>query len=98
MRLPDPASLSLEGLAALPLGGQSSTPLGPLANIGLTTSPNQFHHIDGARVFDILAVPTTTPGAAIAAANQALAGLKLPPNYRISFGGLYPLLERAAMD
>jgi cobalt-zinc-cadmium resistance protein CzcA len=97
LRLPDPASLSLEDLAALPVGNQSDTPLGQLADIGLITSPNQFHHIAGARVFDILATPTTTPGAAIGAATEALADLNLPPNYRISFGGLYPLLERAAV-
>jgi cobalt-zinc-cadmium resistance protein CzcA len=97
LRLPDPTSLSLDDLAALPVGNQSDTPLGQLADIRLITSPNQFHHIAGARVFDILATPTTTPGAAIATANEALADLNLPPNYRISFGGLYPLLERAAV-
>ena len=97
VRLADPASLSLDGLAALPVGSQSNIPLGQLADIGLVTSPNQFHHIDGARAFDILATPTTAPGAAIAATKHALAALKLPPNYRISFGGLYPMLERAAI-
>ena len=97
VRLPDPASLSLQDLAALPVGGQSNTPLGQLAAISLVTSPNQFHHIDGARTFDILATPTTAPGAAIASAKDALKTLRLPANHRIGFGGLYPMLERAAI-
>ncbi|OYV44148.1 MAG: acriflavine resistance protein B [Acidocella sp. 20-57-95] len=97
IRLPDPSSFSLDDLAALPVGDQSTTPLGQLAMISPVTSPNQFHHIDGARAFDILATPTTAPGIAIAAANRVLDHLKLPPDYRISFGGLYPLLEHAAI-
>ena len=97
IRLPEPASLSLDDLASLPIGSQSNTPLGQLADISLVTSPNQFHHIDGARAFDILATPITAPGAAITAANHALADLKMPPNYRISFGGLYPILEHAVV-
>ena len=97
IRLPDPAAFSLDDLAALPVGEQSGTPLGQLADISLVTSPNQFHHIDGARAFDILATPTTAPGSAIAAAKAGLAGLKLPPGYRIAFGGLYPMLENAAL-
>ncbi|WP_291426141.1 efflux RND transporter permease subunit [Acidocella sp.] len=97
IRLPDPAAFSLNDLAALPVGSQSGTPLGQLASISLVTSPNQFHHIDGARAFDILATPTTAPGTAIAAAKRALASLKLPPDYRIAFGGLYPMLERAVL-
>ena len=96
IRLPDPASFSLDDLAALPVGHRSATPLGQLSSIHLVTSPNQFHHIAGARAFDILATPTMAPGTAIAAAKRALQGLHLPPNYRIGFGGLYPMLERAA--
>jgi multidrug efflux pump subunit AcrB len=97
IRLPDPASLSLDDLAALPVGGQSGTPLGQIASIDLVTSPNQFHHIEGARAFDILATPTAAPGTAIAGAKQALKDLHLPPNYRIGFGGLYPMLEHAVV-
>jgi multidrug efflux pump subunit AcrB len=97
IRLADPASLSLDDLAALPVGSRSNTPLGQLAKIGLVTSPNQFHHIDGARAFDILATPTTAPGAAITDATRALKAQHLPPNYRIVFGGLYPMLEHAAL-
>lgn len=96
VRLADPASLSLADLAALPVGNDGSTPLGQLASINLVTSPNQFHHIDGARAFDILATPTTAPATAIADATAALKSLNLPANYRIAYGGLYPMLERAA--
>jgi len=97
IRLPDPASLSLDDLAVLPVGPHGDIPLGQLARIGLVTSPNQFHHIDGVRAFDILATPTTAPATAITDARRALQDLHLPPNYRISFGGLYPMLENAAL-
>ncbi len=97
VRLADPSALSLASLATLPVGNQSSTPLGQLARISLVTSPNQFHHIGGARAFDILATPTTAPGSAIANARQALSSLQLPADYRINYGGLYPMLERAAL-
>lgn len=97
LRLPDPRLLSLEGLDALPVGPGSATPLSALADVSLATSPNQFMHIDGARALEILATPTTAPNIAIAQARRALAGLKLPPGERIVFGGLYPMLERAAL-
>ncbi|MDE8347652.1 MAG: efflux RND transporter permease subunit, partial [Acidocella sp.] len=96
VRLADPALLSLSGLAALPVGQHSGTRLGQLADITLATSPNQFHHIDGARVFDILATPTTAPGTAIADAKAALRSVHLPPGMRIAYGGLFPMLEHAA--
>ncbi|MDE1905262.1 MAG: efflux RND transporter permease subunit [Rhodospirillales bacterium] len=94
LRLPDSRLLSLAALNALPIG---TTNLGALADVSLTTSPNQFMHIDGARVLEILATPTTAPNIAIAQAKRALVGLKLPPGERIVFGGLYPMLERAAL-
>ena len=97
LRLPDPNSFSVDDLARLPVGPQSNTPLGQLARVTLTTSPNKFQHIDGARAFDILATPTTAPGTAIATATRRLAGLRLPPGFHIGFGGLYPMLERAAL-
>ncbi|MCB5944362.1 efflux RND transporter permease subunit [Acidocella sp. KAb 2-4] len=97
LRLPDAALLSLQGLKALPVGSASATPLGTLADISLATSPNQFMHIDGARALEILATPTTAPNLAIAQAKRALAGLTLPPDERIAFGGLYPMLEHAAL-
>ena len=97
LRLPDPGLLSLQELGALPVGPESAEPLGALADVSLTTSPNQFMHIDGARALEILATPTTAPNIAITQAKRALAGLKLPPGERIVFGGLYPMLERAAL-
>jgi cobalt-zinc-cadmium resistance protein CzcA len=97
LRLPNPHLLSLAELRALPVGPGSATPLGALADVSLTTSPNQFLHIDGARALEILATPTTAPNLAIAEARRALASLHLPPGERITFGGLYPMLERAAL-
>ena len=96
LRLPDPASLSLDDLAALPVGPAGDIPLGQFADIRLVTSPNQFHRLNGARAFDILATPTTTPGAAIEGARQALRDVHLPADFRVAFGGLYPMLEHAA--
>ena len=96
LRLPDPASLSLDDLAALPVGPSGDTPLGQIADIRLVTSPNQFHRLNGARAFDILATPTTTPGAAIEGAREALRDVHLPDDFRVAFGGLYPMLEHAA--
>lgn len=97
LRLPNPHLLSLTQLRALPVGPGSATPLRALADVSLTTSPNQFMHIDGARALEILATPATAPNLAIAQAKSALAGLKLPPDERIVFGGLYPMLEHAAL-
>jgi cobalt-zinc-cadmium resistance protein CzcA len=97
LRLPDARLLSLAQLRALPVGPGSATPLGALADVSITTSPNAFMHIDGARALEILATPTTAPNLAIAEAKHALAGLQLPPGERIAFGGLYPMLERAAL-
>ncbi|MBW4025365.1 MAG: efflux RND transporter permease subunit [Proteobacteria bacterium] len=97
LRLPDPQLLSLDELRALPVGQAGATPLGALADVSLITSPNQFMHIDGARALEILATPTTAPNLAIAQAKRALAGLTLPPGERIAFGGLYPMLEQAAL-
>jgi cobalt-zinc-cadmium resistance protein CzcA len=97
LRLPNPHLLSLSALKSLPVGLNGATPLSALANVSLTTSPNQFMHIDGARALEILATPTTAPNLAITEARRALAGLKLPPGERIVFGGLYPLLENAAL-
>ena len=94
LRLPDSRLLSLEALKALPIG---TTNLGAMADVSLTTSPNQFMHIDGARALEILATPTTAPNIAIAQARSAMAGLKLPPGERIVFGGLYKELEHAAL-
>jgi cobalt-zinc-cadmium resistance protein CzcA len=97
MRLADAPDTSLAALSRLPIRTRGWTPLGELANLNLIETPNQIRHIAGARALDILATPTGTLGGAIAAARHALSGLKLPPGYRIAFGGLYAELERAAL-
>lgn len=97
MRLADAPETSLAALARLPIRTDGWTPLGQLADLDLVETPNQIRHIAGARALDILATPTGTLGGTIAAARQALSGMKLPPGYRIAFGGLYAELERAAL-
>jgi multidrug efflux pump subunit AcrB len=97
VRLAGAPSQSLAALRRLPIRTDGWTPLGQLANLTLAATPDQLRHIDGARALDILATPTGAPGAAIAAARRALAGLKLPAGYSFAFGGLYPELEAAAV-
>jgi multidrug efflux pump subunit AcrB len=97
MRLADAPDRSLSALSNLPIRTQGWTPLGQLAHLSLIETPNQIRHVAGARALDILATPAGAPGGAIAAARRALSSLKLPPGYRIGFGGLYVELEGAAM-
>ena len=97
VRLGGAPNQSLAALRRLPIRTDGWTPLGRLANLTLAATPDQLRHIDGARALDILATPTGAPGAAIAAARRALAGLKLPAGYSFAFGGLYPELESAAV-
>src|SRR5487761_79451 len=97
VRLADAPDTSLGAISRLPIRTDGWTPLGELANLNLVETPNQIRHIAGARALDILATPTGNLGGTIAAARQALSGLKLPPGYRIGFGGLYAELERAAL-
>lgn len=88
---------SLQALKELPIhctGGW--TALGHLAKLKMVTTPNQIRHIEGARALEILATPNGPLGSTIASARRALAGLHLPPGYRIGFGGLFPQLEHAA--
>ncbi|HUY84271.1 MAG TPA: efflux RND transporter permease subunit, partial [Steroidobacteraceae bacterium] len=96
LRLADAPQMSLGALARLPIRTDGWTPLGQLAHLDLVETPNQIDHIAGARALDILATPNGTLGSTVAAARQALARVKLPPGYRIAFGGLYAELERAA--
>ena len=96
MRLADAPDTSLSALRRLPIRTGGWTPLDELANVSLVETPNQIRHIAGARALDILATPAGNLGGTIAAARRALSGLKLPPGYRITFGGLYAELERAA--
>lgn len=97
VRLTNAPDESLGALGRLPIRTAGWTPLGQLANLKMVTTPNQLRHIDGARALDILATPTGPLGSTIASARRALAGLRLPPGYRIGFGGLYPELENAAL-
>jgi multidrug efflux pump subunit AcrB len=97
MRLADAPDSSLAALARLPIRTRGWTPLDELARLRLVDTPNQIRHIAGARALDILATPHGTLGGTIAAARRALAGLKLPRGYRVTFGGLYAQLERAAL-
>ena len=88
---------ALTDLAGLPIRTTGWTPLGELANLQLIDTPNQIRHEAGARALDILATPKGAFGSTIAAARRALASLALPAGYRVSFGGLYPELERALL-
>ncbi|MDE2489253.1 MAG: efflux RND transporter permease subunit, partial [Elusimicrobia bacterium] len=89
---------SMTGLARLPIRTSAGwTPLGQLARLSLTVTPNQLLHIDGARALEILAVPTGPLGRTIAAAREKLSGIALPAGYRYAFGGLYPEIEKAAL-
>ena len=97
MRLADAPDTSLGALRRLPIRTDGWTALDELANLSLVETPNQIRHIAGARALDILATPSGTLGGALVAARRALAGLKLPPGYRITFGGLDAELERAAL-
>jgi len=98
VRLAQAPDLSLPALRNVPIRSRGWTTLGQLANLKLVSTPNQLRHIDGARALDILATPTAPLGTVIAAARRALQGLHLPAGYRISFGGLYPVLLHAALS
>jgi len=97
VRLAGAQQETLRELRELPIRTRGWTPLGELARLRLVATPNQIRHVEGARALDILATPTGTLGSAITAAKRALAGLRLPAGYRVSFGGLYPQLEHAAL-
>ncbi len=97
-RLADAPARSLRQLGSIPIETRDGwTPLGQLARLRWVSTPNQIRHIDGTRAVDILATPRGSLGSAISSARRALAGLSLPPGYRIGFGGLYPELEQAAI-
>ena len=97
LRLAGARDLGLEGLRHLPVRtAKGVAPLGSLARVALVTGPNRIRHVDGSRAMEILATPLGPLGATEAAARRALAGLKRPAGYRVSFGGLLPRLEHAA--
>jgi len=97
VRLASAPALALAALRQLPIRTAGWTPLGRLATLSLVTTPDQFHHLAGARELEILATPQGPLSATIAAARRALRGLTLPPGYRLSFGGLLPELESGAI-
>lgn len=98
LRLADAPQKSVAGLAALPIQTHAGwTPLGQLARISLVKTPEQIRHIAGTRALDILATPNGPLGSTAAAARHALAGLHIPPGYRIQFGGLDARLEQAIL-
>jgi multidrug efflux pump subunit AcrB len=97
VRLADAPQESLDALSRLPIRTAGWTPLGQLATLKMVTTPIQIRHIDGGRALEILATPTGPLGSTIASARGALSSLRLPPGYRIAFGGLYPQLEDAAL-
>ncbi len=97
MRLAAAPQISISALSHLPIRTHGWTPLDQLARLKLVETPNQIRHIAGARALDIMATPDGSFASTITAARRALEGLKLPPGYRITYGGLYGQLERAAL-
>jgi cobalt-zinc-cadmium resistance protein CzcA len=98
VRLADPTHLSVEQLRQIPVMANGWAALGDLANVSMKTGPNVIRHLDGLRAIEILATPTAPLGQVISEAKKSLATLKLPADYQVQFGGLYPQLERAALN
>ncbi|BCG03008.1 multidrug ABC transporter (plasmid) [Paraburkholderia sp. PGU19] len=98
VRLADPAHLSIEQLNQLPIMASGWVALGQVADVRMATGPNVIRHLNGLRAVEILATPTAPLGQVISASRQALATLALPAGYEVKFGGLYPQLERAALN
>ncbi|MGF6466117.1 efflux RND transporter permease subunit [Paraburkholderia youngii] len=98
VRLADPTHLSVEQLRQIPVMANGWAALGDLANVSMKTGPNVIRHLDGLRAIEILATPTAPLGQVISEAKKSLATLKLPAGYEVQFGGLYPQLERAALN
>ncbi len=97
LRLADAPGIGMAGLRGLLLRtGEGWTPLGQLASVHLVQGTNTIRHIDGARAVQILATPTGPLGSTISEARRALAGLTVPPGYRVEFGGLLLELEQTA--
>ena len=97
LRLPDAPYLGLDQLARQPIHtARGWVPLERVAHLELQIQPNQLRHLNGGRAVEILATPQGPLGSTIAAARSALAGLTLPPGYRVEFGGLYPELVHTA--
>ncbi|MGH8112433.1 MAG: efflux RND transporter permease subunit, partial [Rhodanobacteraceae bacterium] len=71
-------------------------PLSRVARLQLQAQPSQLEHFGGERALIILATPLRSLGSVVADAKTALRGLKMPPGYRIAFGGMYPELIHSA--
>jgi cobalt-zinc-cadmium resistance protein CzcA len=98
VRLADPTHLSIEQLNQLPIMANGWVALGQVADVRMATGPNVIRHLNGLRAVEILATPTAPLGQVISASKQALSTLSLPTGYEVKFGGLYPQLERAAIN
>ncbi|TAN03447.1 MAG: efflux RND transporter permease subunit [Rhodanobacteraceae bacterium] len=93
LRQADAPYLDLAQLAREPIFTPKGwVPLSQVAKLDLQAQPNRLEHFGGERALTILATPLRALGSVAADAKAALHGLKLPPGYRISFGGLYPEL------
>jgi multidrug efflux pump subunit AcrB len=98
VRLTDPTQLSVEQLNQIPVMASGWVALSNVADVRMATGPNVIRHLNGLRAVEILATPTAPLGQVISASKQALATLSLPAGYEVKFGGLYPQLERAALN
>lgn len=98
LRLANPEQASVEQLRRLPILANGWASLGTLADINMVTGPNIIRHLGGLRAVEIVATPTAPLGQVIADSQKALSTLHLPPGYQVKFAGLYPQLERAAIN
>ena len=83
-----------------PQRNSTPTPCCPIsvADIGMVTGPNIIRHLGGLGAVETVATPTAPLGQVIADSQKALGTLRLPPGYEVKFAGLYPQLERAAIN
>lgn len=85
---------------ALPRNGSarvSFIPLGEVATVALAPGPNQISREDGKRRIVVSAnVRGRDLGSFVAEAEQALAGVKVPPGYWTRWGGQFENLQSAA--
>ncbi|HDR9317950.1 TPA: efflux RND transporter permease subunit [Burkholderia vietnamiensis] len=98
VRLTNPTRFSVEQLKQMPILANGWASLGELADIQLVTSPNVIRHLGGLRAVEIVATPNAPLGKVIADSQKELSALHLPPGYEVKFAGLYPQLERAAIN
>jgi cobalt-zinc-cadmium resistance protein CzcA len=64
----------------------------------MVTGPNVIRHLGGLRAVEIVATPNAPLGQVIAESKKTLKTLRLPNGYDVKFAGLYPQLERAAIN